>query len=135
MQSLAVKYERAEAAKVEADTAVEELQGQLQASHLAQQQLQHKLELRQQQTDDRLSAAADALTAATTEIEQLTAQLLQAQHDLQQERQQRQQQQPDEVGRWWVGGCLSSGQPTWGFFYLGWVVTGPMRSIPPSSTG
>jgi hypothetical protein len=112
VQGLAVRYERAEAAaKLEADAAVEELQGQLQASHLAQQQLQHKLELRQQQTDDRLSAAADALTAATAEIEQLTAQLLQTQHDLQQERQQRQQQQPDEVGGWlsqWVGGWVAA---------------------------
>jgi phosphoribosylaminoimidazole carboxylase (NCAIR synthetase) len=95
VQGLAVKYERADAAaKLEAEVAVEEAQAQLHAARLAQQQL----DMREQQTEARLAAAADALTAATAEIEQLSMQLLQAQQDLQQQREQRQQQQHNEVG-------------------------------------
>lgn len=95
VQGLALRFERAEAAaKLEAEVAVEEAQTQLQAAHLAQQQLQQQLDMREQQTEARLAAAADALTAATAEIEQLSMQLLQAQRDLEQQREQR---QPDEV--------------------------------------
>lgn len=65
---------------------MEELQAQLAAAELAQQQLQQQLELKEHQTEARLSAAADALTAATAEIEQLSAQLLQAQQLLEQHR-------------------------------------------------
>lgn len=105
VQGLAVKYERAEAAaKLEAELAVEESQAQLHAAWLAQQQLQQQLDMREQQTEARLAAAADALTAATAEIEQLSMQLLQAQQDLQQQREQRQQQQHDEVG-WLLKDC------------------------------
>lgn len=98
VQRLAINYERAEAAaKLEAEVAVEEAQTQLQAGQFAQQQLHQQLAMREQQTEARLAAAADALTAATAEIEQLSMQLLQAQQDLQQQREQRQQQQLDEV--------------------------------------
>lgn len=87
VRELAVKYERVEAAAhLEAGGATEELQAQLDAAELAQQQLQQQLVLKEQQTEGRLAAAAEALTAATAEIEHLSAQLLQMQQLLQQRR-------------------------------------------------
>jgi uncharacterized membrane protein YdfJ with MMPL/SSD domain len=71
---LALSHERAAQAAAQ-DAAAQQ---QLAAATAAQALLQQQLQQREHQAEHRLAAAADALTAATAEIEQLSAELLEA---------------------------------------------------------
>lgn len=85
VRDLLLTYEAAvEASSLEAASSAQQLQ-QLAAAQAAQVDLQMQLQQCEQQTEHRLAAAADALGAATAEIEQLSEELLQVK--------QRQQQQ------------------------------------------
>lgn len=69
MRSTALSYERAEAAaNLEAQSAAEQLQCELDACNAARQQLVQQ----QHQAEYKLATAGEALAAATNEIEQLT---------------------------------------------------------------
>lgn len=69
VRSRALTYEQAEAAaRSEAYSALEQVQQELEAANAARQQLQRQ----QQEADQKLAATGEALTAATSEVEQLT---------------------------------------------------------------